>query len=295
MPLAVIALDFDPTLHLGDRSVRLETLALAAAVLVMLAIAALIAGRTPAAAPGVRLDGDGGHLRRDDLLFIALGVVPGAVAGGRLVYGLIHLDYYSTVPAAFLDPGQGSLHLAGAVVGGSVTGSIVARLLEASVGRWLSAATVPLLVGLALGKFAMALGGAGQGALWDGAWATSYVRDATWGSLAADLPAHPSQVYEAATALAALLLVLLLARSAPFRRAPARRYLAAIALWSLGRLAVAATWRDAAVLGPLRAEQLVDLALCAGCLVLVVVVGRRRAPAAALAPAWPDPATRPRF
>ena len=35
-------------------------------------------------------------LRADDLIFIAVGVVPGAVIGGRIGYGLLHLDYYAT-------------------------------------------------------------------------------------------------------------------------------------------------------------------------------------------------------
>ena len=45
--LAAIVFDFDPYLRLGDRAVRWETLAIAAAVLVGILAAALIAGRTP--------------------------------------------------------------------------------------------------------------------------------------------------------------------------------------------------------------------------------------------------------
>jgi prolipoprotein diacylglyceryltransferase len=110
--LAAVVLDFDPYLRLGDRAVRWETLAIAAAVLVGIIAMALIAGRTPAhdtwigeeELPEEERDGPW-HLRRDDLHFILLGAVPGAVVLGRLGYGLLHLDYYGTRWRDLLDPG----------------------------------------------------------------------------------------------------------------------------------------------------------------------------------------------
>ncbi len=302
MPDAVVALDFDPYLRLGGLSLRLETLGVAAAILVALTLAAVLAGRTavgrqPEAGRALEGWSEPWHLRRDDLLFIVLGAVPGAVVVGRLGYALIHLDYYAANPAALADPSQGSLSLSGALVGGTLTGAYVARLLDAPVGRWLGLAAGPVLLGIALGKLAMALGGTGQGAFSDASWATAYARDAAWGSGLADQPAIPSQVLEAGMTLLVLLALLMIGRARPFRRRPARRYLAAVALWCLGRAVVATTWRDATVLGPLRAEQLLDVGLAAGCLVVLAVLARDAAArqARATAPAWPDPATRPRF
>ena len=168
--LAVIVLDFDPYLHLGDRSIRWETLGIAAAVLLGILVAALLAGRTPGhdaligeeEPPEEEREGPW-HLRRDDLLFILLGAVPGAVVLGRLGYGLLHMDYYGGNWRALLDPAQGSLELTLAVVGGTLTGIYVAALLDAPVGRWLHVAIAPLLLVLGLGKAAQALGGSGQG------------------------------------------------------------------------------------------------------------------------------------
>src|SRR6266545_1195580 len=111
VPLAIIALNFDPILRLGDSGVRLETLGLTAADQF----------RTPAWA---RIED--AHLRRDDLLFIVLGIVPGAVVGGRLGYLLLHGDYYAANQEAILDAGQGSLELGLAVVAGTLTGAYVA-------------------------------------------------------------------------------------------------------------------------------------------------------------------------
>jgi len=323
VPIAALVLDFDPYLRLDDRAIRLETLALAGAILVALVLAALIAGRTPAdgAGPIRGLPAGADHLRRDDLLFIVLGIVPGAVLGGRLGYVLLHLDYYTARPEAIVDPGQGSLELGLALVVGTLTGAYVVRLLEAPVGHWAHVAAVPLLVGLALGKAAMALGGSGQGAPWDGPWATTYAGPGPWGSLDPATPAWPSQLLEAGLTLGllvAVLFVVLVARRSRRLQAPdvvahgvpdavahggpdGRVFLLAVGLWAIVRFAVAFTWRDPVVLGPLRAEQVIAAVIAAGCLVGLGLATRhaRRAAAEAARTAeaadrsrltWPEPA-----
>ena len=306
MPIAALVFDFDPYLRLDDRAIRWETLALAGAILAALVLAGLAAGRTPAGAD---------HLRRDDLLFIVLGIVPGAVLGGRLGYVLLHLDYYTARPEAIVDPGQGSLELGLALVVGTLTGAYVVRLLEAPVGHWAHVAAVPLLVALALGKAAMTLGGSGQGAPWDGPWATAYAGPGPWGSLEPATPAWPSQLLEAGLTLAVLLVVLfvvLLAWRSRRLQVPdvvahgvpdGRVFLLAVGLWAIVRFAVAFTWRDPVVLGPLRAEQAIAAVIAAGCLVGLGLATRhaRRAAAEAARTAeaadrarltWPDPAER---
>ena len=148
------------------------------------------------------------HLRADDLLYVAVAALPGAVIGGRLGYALVHLDYYTANSSALLDVTQGSLSLSLAVVGGFLTASIVAGLLGAPVGRWMHALVLPLLLALAGGKLAMALGGSGQGVPWGGDWATAYLGPGPWGSLAPAIPSHPSQVYEALATVGVLLVMI---------------------------------------------------------------------------------------
>lgn len=289
--LAAIILDFDPYLHFGDRAVRWETLGIAAAILVGIVLAAAVAGRTPGnewwigdeepAADDGELEP--WHLRRDDLLFIVLGAVPGAVILGRLGYGLLHVDYYGGQWRMLLDPSQGSLELTLAVVGGTLTGIYVAALLDAPVGRWLHVAVGPVLVVLALGKASQALGGSGQGTAVDLAWATAYLPPGPWGSPGAEIPAHPAQLYEAAMALAVLLVVVVLGRFTPLRRTDGRLYAVGIGLWALGRGFVASTWRDPDVLLGLGAEQLICLGVAAvmlGAAAVTTLARRRRAPVA---------------
>lgn len=267
VPLAVIALEFDPLIRLGDRAIRLETLVLAVGVFAAILIAARIARRTPA---GEGEPGPGSSLRPDDLVFLVLAAVPGAVVGGRVGYALLHLDFYGTRPGAILDPGQGSLELGLAVVGGAVTGGVAARLLGEPVGRWLHVAALPLLAAIAVGKFAMGLGGSGQGLPSNMPWATAYLGPGPWGSLAPELPSHPAQLYEAAATALVIAVAIGLLGVGAFARRDGRLFVAAVAGWALARTLIAATWRDAPVLGPLRADQLISLAIGIGCVAILL-------------------------
>ena len=292
---AVITLQFDPTVQIGGRPVRLETIALAGAIVVALVVAAILAGRANARNAALALV----PLRRDDLLYIVIGALPGAVIGGRIVYGLDYLDYYLRVsqPSALLDPSHGSLSLLGAVVGGTLTGLYTAWLIGAPSRRWLDVAIVPLLLGIALGKLAMLLGGGGQGAPTDLPWALAFAGGGPWLSLGADLPAHPSQVYEALWTLVGIPLVLRFTSPSVWPRlpeelrnragleindrdrgrrdydvevadlpavegaAPGLLFGVGLAWWAIGRFLVGFTWRDPPVAAGLNAEQLGAVAL----------------------------------
>jgi prolipoprotein diacylglyceryltransferase len=285
LSLPVIELAFDPIARIGDWSVRLETLGYAAVIFLALVAAAVFARRTPldpALPPGDRDDdGEPNHLRADDLLYVAVATIPGAVVGGRLGYALTHLDFYVNGPGSLFDISQGAFELTLAVAGGLVTGSIVARMLGTPVGRWLHVAILPLLFALGAGKLAMVLGGSGQGLPFDGAWATAYVSPGPWGSLAPALPSHPAQAYEALATVLVLLVMLGLMAGGVFARRSGAAFLLGIGLWAVGRAVAAAWWRDPAVLGPLNAGQLVTLAfgaLALGGLAVAGGIGRARAP-----------------
>jgi prolipoprotein diacylglyceryltransferase len=261
VPIAVIELAFDPFLRFGDLAVRLETLGVAVAILVAL----LIAART------ARMAGGG----LDDELFVVLGAIPGAIVGGRIGYALLHLDYYAARPGALLDPTHGSLELGLAVAGGVLTASWVAVLLGGRVRAWLDAAIVPLLVAIALGKLATALGGAGQGLATDVSWATAYAGDGPWAAIAPAVPSHPSQVYEALGTGFVILLTVLAARVSFLTRPAGRAFLFGIAGWTIVRAVAASTWRDEPVLAGFRAGQLIAVGMLAGCVLLLILFALR--------------------
>lgn len=264
VPIAVIAFDFDPLVHLlGDLVVRWQTLALAAVIAACLVVAGIMGRRA--------------SLRGDDLLYIAIGAVPGAVILGRLGFGLAHLDAFGADPLRLLDPTVGGLDLAAGVVGGVLAGAYVASLLGASIGGWAKVAALPLLVAIGAGKLTMVLGGSGQGSLADLAWATAYLGPGPWGSLAPELPSHPAQAYEGIATLGWAVLLAIAAGGWVIGRHDGRLLLIGIAGWAFLRAAVSVTWRDPPVVGPIGAAGILALAIGIGALVILAagLIGAR--------------------
>ena len=188
--------------------------------------------------------------------------------------------------------------------GGLLTGSYVASLLGAPIGRWWHAAVLPLLLVLGVGKLTMILGGAGQGTPSGAAWATAFLGPGPWGSLAPALPSDPSQAYEAIVTLVLLLVVTIALALGAFGRRDGRVLFVAIAAWAFARAAVTLTWRDAAVVGSLNMGSLIAIGVGIGSVVVFVALtarGRRAVTDTPGSPtddrglSWPDPSTRPPF
>jgi len=273
VPLASLTLTFDPVLKLSDTaSLRYETLALVVVIFGGLLLAARIGSQTPAVGPYVPAPG----LRIDDLVFIVVGVVPGAIIGGRIGYVLDHLAYYQANPSAILDPTQGGLTLSLAVPFGIVTGILIARLLGAPVVRWMHAAALPLLFVLGAGKLVGILGATGQGAPADLAWSTAYGGPGPWGSLAPAVASHPAQVYEALAIGLAVVAFALVSRFEVIARRDGAALFAALGLWAIARFVVAFSWRDPAAIGPLRMDQALAIAVLV--VAIIGLVERARAP-----------------
>jgi phosphatidylglycerol---prolipoprotein diacylglyceryl transferase len=265
VPTAVLAFDFDPLLHLGDGAVRWETVGIAVAVFLAVVIAGVGAPRR--------------GLRVDDLLFVVLGIVPGAVVGGRLGYVLLHPAYFQADPTRILDPATGSLELTLAVTGGAITGTLIARILDGRPGPWLQLAALPTLVVLALGKLANVLGGTGQGLPNGGEPATAYLGAGPWGSLGPAIPSIPAQAIEGVATLILLVVIAAVSTARILRRSDGRLFVVVLASWALLRVAVASTWRDPIVVGQLRAEQVIAGVVAIGALALAawLIVSRWRA------------------
>lgn len=263
--VGVLTLSFDPVVVLGDTaSVRVETIALALVLFIGLALAVRM-GRV----------GPGPALRIDDLVFMVVGAVPGAVVGARLGYVLDHWGFYQANPSLIADPAQGGFTLTLAIPLGLLSGAVIGRLLGSPIGRWLHALAAPMLFVLAAGKLVGVLGGTGQGAPSDLAWATAYAGTGPWGSLAAEVPSHPSQVYEALGVAAAIVALWLVSRVPLIARRDGAAMWAAIGLWCVVRFIVGFTWRDPEAVGGLRTEQV--LAVAVGLIAMAGLVERARA------------------
>ena len=146
---------------------------------------------------------------------------------------------------------------------------------------------LPMLIAVGAGKLAMVLGGTGQGQPTTGDPATAYLGPGPWGSLGPAMPSIPSQALEGVLVLGLALVMLAAARSPFLRRPDARAFLVALAGLAAIRFVVAWTWRDPASIGPVRTEQVIDLVVLVGSVVVLAVIATRGTDDAA----DPEPAT----
>jgi prolipoprotein diacylglyceryltransferase len=291
--LGVIEVSFDPLwLGHGPLDLVLSWQGLGAAIIVLaslLVAAAAVMRYRPTRADDVPQDAPG--LRLDDLLFIAVAVVPGAVIGGRIVHGLDYAEVYASDVTALFDPARGSLSLLGAVVGGTLSAAYIARILSGGRPdwrRWLEVAA-PLLLFLIVGaKFSQFLGGGGQGVPWAGQQAVAFLGPGPWQSVAPAMPSVPAQLLEGTWAAIGVLVLAFVTGRLRFGTV----FLWALGWWLVGRVAIGFTWRDAATVGPLSVEQVLA-AVTLVTVALLLVGGRVRAgrpselePADGLT--WPD-------
>lgn len=290
VPIAVIFFDFDPLATLsGDLAVRWGAIALAVVIATALVLAGVLARA--------------GDLRADDVVFITVGIVPGAVIGGRIGYGLLRASFFESSLGKLFDPSVGGMELGLAVVGGFLTGSYVASLLGAPIGRWLHVAAAPVLFAIGAGKLTMVLTGSGQGVQSDSGLATAYLGPGPWNSLVPALPSVPSQALEGIATLAILTALTIALMLGAFASRDGRLFFVAVGSWAIARALVSTTWRDPVVAAGLGAGGLVAIAIAIGCAigVTVLTVRRRRSNDEARAAearaelAWPDPEVRPPF
>jgi len=282
VPIALVTFRFDPSADLfGDLVLRWGTIGLVVAIVAALVLAGVL----------VRAAG----LHAEDVPYVAIGIVPGAVVGGRLGYAIGHPAAFGS-PAALFDPAVGGLELGLAVVGGFITGVYVASLLGSPVGRWLHVAMAPALFVLGTGKLTMVLTGAGQGIRSDAIWSTRYLGPGPWGSLVPALPSMPSQAAEGIATLAILAVLTVFLMVGMFRRRDGTVFFLGIGLWAVARAAVSTTWRDSAVIGALPAGGVIALAIAIACAAAVLLllarsrrVGLNDDQDVPVAVAWPDP------
>ena len=202
MPLIDMVLpfpDIDPfAVRIGPIGVRWYALAYIVGlllgwryVMMLTARARLWPDQTPPFAPE----------RAETLLFFC---TFGTIIGGRLGYVLFYnFSYYLQNPLDILKTWEGGMSFHGGFLGVVVGAALFCRLNPARVLSTADVVACAAPFGLLFGRIANFINGELWGKPWDGTWAFVFPADP------AQVPRHPSQLYEAA--LEGLLLMIVLA------------------------------------------------------------------------------------
>lgn len=175
-------------------------------------------------------------------LFLAVSALAIPV-GARLLHAVLNPAVYRTEPERLTELAFTGFALYGGLVLAAVTGVVAARVLRLDLWRSADACAPALVLGIVMARLGCFQAGCCFGRPWDGWAAVEFpaaspahyrqLSDGAIGFFDGPLPVHPTQLYEAAGALIALVLALVLVRA--LRLADGSRFLLTIAGFTVVR------------------------------------------------------------
>jgi len=201
----------------------------------------------------------------DQLLNVIVLAVMAALVGARLYYVLFNWGYYAPRPFRILAVWEGGLAIHGGILGGALATVIYTVRKKLPTLTYMDIMAPSLVLGQAIGRWGNFFNQEAFGTPTDLPWKLyiePYYRPP---QLAAFEFFHPTFLYESIWDLAVFGVLYVLLRRR-LERFPGALVLCYLGLYSLGRFFVEGLRIDSLMLGPLRAAQVVSLALMAASL-----------------------------
>ncbi len=147
----------------------------------------------------------------DDTISVAMWGVVGAIVGARLFHVVDQWDYYAKDPLAIVRINEGGLAIFGTIVGGPLAGAIYAWRRGLNVPRFADVASLPLILGMGIGRIGDIINGEHHGIHAEGfPLAVVYTHPNTLGEIG--VPVHLAVGYEMLLDLAMFACLVWLAR-----------------------------------------------------------------------------------
>ncbi len=250
----------DPVLfEIGSLEIRWYGIMVALAVLVGVSVPAFLAKREAL-----------GNITQNQIFAVAIWAVPGGVIGARLIHVLDEWGYFMDNPAEIVG-GEG-MGVFGAILGGTITGVLYARIRGIPIGRLCDTAAFGLILAQAVGRIGCIFNGCCYGTETDLPWGTVWTHPDSYGP-AID-PVHPTQLYELLFDLVLFAFLWVIRKRI---RPPGVLYLMYISAYSLGRFMISFLRANEEAFLGLQQAQVVSLVVMALAIGLIVHLYRKPA------------------
>ncbi len=189
------------------------------------------------------------NLPPDDILDLALVVVPLGIVCARAYYVLFNWGFYSAHPAEIVAIWHGGLAIHGCILGGALGLWLVSRHKRQSFRRWADCIAPGLILAQAIGRWGNFFNQEAYG----------YETDLPWAMFIDGAYRHPTFLYESIWDVLGFGLLMTLWRCWQNRKVGdiAACYMI---FYSLGRCVIEGFRTDSLMLGPLRMAQVISLA-----------------------------------
>lgn len=223
----------------------------------------------------------GGGFTRDDIYSLALWAVPGGIIGSRLFHVVENLDYYLPNPRAAFAFWEGGLGLWGAIIGGTLTAVLYARVRGLPVGRLADLIAPALPLAQAVGRIGCIINGDAYGTITTLPWGFVYTHPNAAATTRLWVPGHPAPAYEIVWDLIVFATVWLLRRRLP---AAGMVYLVYLSVYAVGRFFISFLREELVIFGGLHQAHWIALLVLAIALPLLWHLYRQSKATRAAAP-----------
>ncbi len=257
----MIEIGIDPVAFaIGSFEIRWYGIMVALAVVTGVSVPILLARKE-----GIGITGN-------QVLSVAIWAIPGGIIGARLIYVINNWGYFIANPASIVG-GEG-LGIFGAILGGTITGVIYARITGIPVGRLTDACAFGLILAQTVGRIGCTINGCCHGFQTSLPWGFVYTHLNTYCAFPGQA-VHPTQVYELLFDLVVFALIWGLRNRL---RVPGTIYLTYISVYSFGRFFISFLRLNEPVLLGLQQAQIVSLLVIVVAVPLMIYLYKKSSP-----------------
>ncbi len=195
--------------------------------------------------------------KSDDLIDLALWVLPAAVIGARLYYVIFEFERYAGDIWRMINIREGGLAIHGGVIGGVLAGYLYTRHKKMNTWQIADLVMPSLILGQAIGRWGNFINGEAHGG----------PTNLPWAIMVDGVAVHPTFLYESIWNLLVFFSLLKLSSIKKFDGEIVCWYMV---LYSIGRFFIEGLRTDSLMLGPLRMAQVISLIFIAVGLIIIV-------------------------
>ncbi len=193
--------------------------------------------------------------------------VIGGVVGARLYYVAFNFSYYLSDPMEIPAIWHGGLAIHGGIIGGVVASILFCRRHSLKFWHMSDVAAPVLILGQTFGRFGNFMNGDAHGSPTDMPWGVVFPAGSIAGTEFPDMATHPTMLYEMAINFGIFALLWFWLRGRKHK--DGFGFALYLVLYSTGRFFVEIFRADSLMFGPLKAAQLVSIALVAIALIVI--------------------------
>lgn len=201
-------------------------------------------------------------LKEEDIMDLALFLIPLGVLGARIYYVIFSWDQYSGNLMDILNIRGGGLAIHGGIIAGILTGFVFSRIKKIDFFKLADTVVLGVPLAQSIGRWGNFVNQEAHGG----------PTDLPWGIMIDGQKVHPTFLYESIWDLLIFLFIFLRRKKKKYEGSIIVEY---ITLYSLGRFFIEGLRTDSLMLGPIRMAQFVSLLGVAVGVVLHIILSKR--------------------